>query len=296
MVVTRSVFAFEVSLVGARGRHRGVAHLEQARQLPGVVRVGDAHLPGRAVGLGAEGRHVAAEVEQRRGYVALAQQGAQLVGCEALRHAAHVDLRAVFQRDGASRFVHLHGGVAHARQQRGHLVGGGHPMVAGREAPGARQRVHRGVEGAARAMRRVERRGDERGRRRRDGRRRAACGVDPGYLAGRVLGGQQLVQFEDALPAGVCRVVSDGLADDVHGEGHAGVHSREGAGGRCGRDVRPVGLAARASDGADGQRGAQRAREQRSKRSSGPRTTGRAGGSVLSRETLHHGITGTPVC
>ena len=221
-------------------------------------------------------------------------------GREALRHTAHVDLRAVFQRDGASRFVHLHGGVAHPRQQRGQLVGGGHPGGRRPRSPQALRPAGTpwGRYGAwTRLARRVERRGDERGRRRRDGRRRAACGVRPGHLAGHVLGGQQLVQFEDALSAGVCRVVSDGLAGGVHGEGHAGVHSREGAGGRLwlgtsapsgSPPAHPTGLTASAATSAHASSAAN-ARPVR-------RTTGRAGGSVLSRETLHHGITGTPVC
>ena len=220
-VVTRP--SLPRSIVGRpEVEHRGVAHLEQARQPPrGRPGRRASTFQGEPSGFGAEGRHVAAEVEQRRGYVALSRSRARSSSAAKPFATPPTSICAPSSNaDGASRSVHLHGGVATRGSQRGHLVGGGHLMVAGRSPRRSSVGTPWGRRPAVRCPP-IKRRGRrKRGRRWRDGCRRAACGVGSGLSSLVAFWGQQLVQF-GGRAAGRPFAASSAtdLADDVHGEG-----------------------------------------------------------------------------
>src|SRR5690606_24872175 len=122
-------FVFEVALVIAGGGHCRVAHVQDAQDLPGASRMPDPQPPGRAVGPGAQGVDVSAQVHQGPHDPVFLKELYGPVRAVSLRDGAQVDGLSRPGQPGPAVFgVDLKAAEIHPRQR-------------GRELPGIRGSV-----------------------------------------------------------------------------------------------------------------------------------------------------------
>ena len=149
-----ATIAHEGALVHAAGDHRFSAHGNAGERCGLKLSArgngrAQAHAPGVAIGLAADGQHVAAQVDHARGCPAAAQKLRNGVGDNAFRYAAKVDA-CLRIGNARPRPVHLNVSPIDVRKRFGNRMGIGHGFAL--EVPQTARAPHGDIEQAARTF------------------------------------------------------------------------------------------------------------------------------------------------